>query len=626
MATGIFSLNSYGGFDGSPWWEARCVWTNTPDPAANTSEVNIVIQMRHTNGFVGGGYFTGYYSFWNESLGVEAIPYTTYATADQYTISSEWTTIKSFYFTAQHDSNGNCIIVPTVRAYGAAMSGTDDTYRQTDGTVRMELGGTKQKATLTSALNFTDEINPIIGYTNPMGEAVDSLEASIYDPGGLVVYAAYRAISKTDTSYTFVLTEAERTRLRAATADSDSLQVRFYLRTKINGISYLSSLTRTMTLANVDLGPTLTVSAVDVNSTTTALTGNINKMIRGYSTISYNMTATPYKGSPVVSYEVRCGSQVKTTATGTFYNAESNNIIFTARDARGNASTKTSVLQTIDYVKVSCNQKAKMVRLSDSDAQVRLDLNGNFYNGSFGAKTNTLKIEVRHSVNGGSMGAWQDLSALLYTPSGNTYTFGTNISNLNPSGSYVFQSRVSDLLTSATSEEYTVQLEPVFEWGRTDFQFNVPVTIRGDLTVEGTINGSSSGGTTTPAADPRADYVVSVGTASMGSNGTWYWRKWDSGRAECYGVRNFGNMAATTAWGSLYRSEVFSQALPSGLFTDAPEVVDIVFRSSNFGAWIAKHETSAPTSTNSGSFIVVRPASANLSQANIGFNVIGRWK
>ena len=125
---------------------------------------------------------------------------------------------------------------------------------------------------------------------------------------------------------------------------------------------------------------------------------------------------------------------------------------------------------------------------------------------------------------------------------------------------------------------------------------------------------------------PLNDFVIEYGQEPMGSNGTWYWRKWKSGRAECYGCRNFGAMAITTTWGSLYRSSSFRQDLPGGLFIDTPEVIDICYRGSNYGGWVIRHEDYDASDYSTGGFCIVRPASATLSTSDIGFNVIGRWK
>ena len=62
-----------------------------------------------------------------------------------------------------------------------------------------------RQAKLTAAVDFNDEANPTITYTNPAGSAVSSLQACI-SLDGTVDDIKYRDISKTGTSYTFTLT------------------------------------------------------------------------------------------------------------------------------------------------------------------------------------------------------------------------------------------------------------------------------------------------------------------------------------------------------------------------------------------------------------------------------------
>ena len=126
---------------------------------------------------------------------------------------------------------------------------------------------------------------------------------------------------------------------------------------------------------------------------------------------------------------------------------------------------------------------------------------------------------------------------------------------------------------------------------------------------------------------PLADYVIERGRASMGSNGTWYWCKWASGKAECWGCRNFGTMAVTTAWGNLYRSAFLTQDLPEDVFVTTPDVININIVNSTYGGWICKHENAAPSAVTTGSFIFVRPASATVTAPTyIGFHIIGVWQ
>ena len=63
-----------------------------------------------------------------------------------------------------------------------------------------------RQADITSAPDFNDEQNPTIGYSNPAGNSVNSLQACI-SLTGASADVSYRDIPKTGSSYTFNLTE-----------------------------------------------------------------------------------------------------------------------------------------------------------------------------------------------------------------------------------------------------------------------------------------------------------------------------------------------------------------------------------------------------------------------------------
>lgn len=529
-----------------------------------------------------------------------------------------------------------------------------------------------RQASVITATAFNDEENPTITYSNPAGESVDNLEACISFTGG-TDDVPYRSISKTGTSYTFELTDDERNVLRAAIPNTKSTTVRFYLKTTLAGETYFSYLTREFSIVNGE--PLLNNPTVrDVNSDTLALTGDENTLIRYASMAEYSVEAVAKKYATIVSQAVQCGNKkVAGLAQGVIDDVESGFFIFSATDSRNLTAEVTIEKNFIEYVKPTCYQDLTIEMSGETGAKVLLKINGNYFNGSFGAVDNTLKLEVRHTQNDGTMGDWNDLTSVLIPVfDGNTYTLETTISGLDYSMAYTFQCRATDKLNYVESAQYTIRLLPVFDWSENDFNFNVPVNINADnLSMHGetvlrhnkeannTVLSGSGGhiylrpggtddtsteaiiypdgsvnfsgpvmvnGVEIGAASSLVDYVVETGSEAMGTNGTWYWEKWNSGKAVCWGKRNFGSMAVTTSWGNLYRSAVQSQDLPSGLFIAAPEVILINMVDASYGGFIAKHETSAPSATNTGSFIYVRPASATTTRSHISFHVIGRWQ
>ena len=503
-----------------------------------------------------------------------------------------WETIKTGTTTITHNADGTKTFNYSF-AYEKPLLGAQPTASGSD-----TLEPISRQATISTAPNFTDEENPTITYSNPAGAEMGSLQACIANSTGTVIYVPYRDIDKTGTSYTFNLTIAERNALRAA-ATGSSLSVRFYVKSTFNDATSYSHLARTMTLE--DIVPTLSPTAKDTDAAIVALTGDDSKIILGYSDIYYNIGVTAPAGTSIITQSIKCGAQSSTTNNGTFTNVETNIVEFSATDSRGNVAMQNIEMDVILYKELTCYQTVRL----NLDGTVALVVKGSYYNENFGAQNNTLKIEARSREVGNEWSAWGDISVLLADISNGTYLLTATMSGFDPSGTYEFQARATDKLMSVESTVDSITLKPIFDWGKYDFNFNVPLTIEGD---------------------PLADYVIETGTEAMGTNGTWYWSKWKNGRAECYGCRNYGNMAVTTAWGNLFRSEAFSQDLPSGLFNDTPEVIDIKFRGADRGGWIANHEATAASADNSGGFILVRPASATLTQAMISFNVIGRWK
>ena len=429
------------------------------------------------------------------------------------------------------------------------------------------LDSNPREAKITAADNFNDEGNPTVTYSNAAGNGVDALDIAIYDPNGQTSYAGYRAATKTGTSYTFNLTSTERDALRTA-ATGNTLDVRFYLRTKIGSYTGYSSIAKTMTIVNGN--PTLNPTVVDSNSVTKALTGDENKLVKYYSNAAYTINAAAVKKASLSSQKVTHNGVSKTTATGTYNAVEGASFTFEAKDSRGNTTTKTITKTLINYVKLTCNQK---IRIS-AEGKATIDITGNYFNGSFGTTANTLTVQYRFKTQGGSYSSWTDVTA---TKSGNTYSATATKTGLNYQTTYVFQCRAIDKINTGgvNTEEKTVKSLPVFDWGENDFH------IHGNLIVEGSVTGNNA--TTATTLDEAADYVV-----EYGNNGSYGYKKWSSGLMEAWRTATSTvSVTSSSASGSIYYTDQVSLKTNgyASQFVSLENVQVTVNKNSAIGLW-----------------------------------------
>lgn len=336
-----------------------------------------------------------------------------------------------------------------------------------------ELTTIPRQATITAAPNFNDEDNPSITYSNPAGEIVESLAACI-SLDGSAANIAYRDISKTGTSYTFQLTDAERNILRNATTTANSRSVFFYIRTVIGGNTYYSNVAKTFTVVNAQ--PSINPSVYDGNSTTTTLTGDANVFVRYHSNAVFNINAVAKKGASITSQQVTVGSLKSTAASGVLNAVDDSVFNFYAADSRGNKAEKQVNKTLIPYVKLTCYMS---VEPPSTDGKMTLRANGSYYNGSFGATANTLTIQYRYKTNSGSYTNWYSINAAF---NGNSYEAAASLTGLNYLNSYTFQCRAVDKLEEAITPAKTVKTMPVFDWSAEDFNFNVPVNFAAGAT------------------------------------------------------------------------------------------------------------------------------------------------
>lgn len=393
--------------------------------------------------------------------GTTVIPESRYPNLNAGINISKDTEIAKGEFTIQHNADG------TASFSASAQSAVYYSRVNAAGSGSWELPKIARMAQITAASNFTDEDYPTLSYTVPVPDLVDKLEVCIAKPDGSGTYVPYREVPIEDGSYTFQLTEQERTNLRNACVNANSMTVRYYIRTTMLGTTYLNNVTKTLTIVNAQ--PTMTASVVDNGSVSKTLTGNVNSMIKGYNTMYATMTATAYKGATITSRKITNGGTTVSGASGTFGYTEINTFVFTATDSRGNIVSKTITVPMVNYFKLSCVFKLDSF---NADGTGKLLYSGNFFNGSFGAVYNELTIQYRYRTNGGDYSEWFDAESSI---NGNAYTGVANLSGFDYRNSYTFQGRAVDKINTVVSQEEKVKIFPLFDWGADSFSFNMPV-------------------------------------------------------------------------------------------------------------------------------------------------------
>lgn len=118
------------------------------------------------------------------------------------------------------------------------------------------------------------------------------------------------------------------------------------------------------------------------------------------------------------------------------------------------------------------------------------------------------------------------------------------------------------------------------------------------------------------------DYIVEQGTS-----GEWWYRKWNSGRAEC-GIDNksFGNVDHNNAWGGLYTSNHMSWGAYPFAFKSRP-FVSISFNSNSTNTHSSFVVYNSTTSTTTApKFSIADPNTGTANNAYFSINVSGWYK
>ena len=396
--------------------------------------------------------------------------------------------------------------------------------------------------------------------------------------------------------------------------------------------------------------PGISATVVDVNDTTKALTGDENKLIRYYSKAKFELTASPKNSSTITTRSVfyngttyKGGSENSWIAN--FSEVVSGSYKFTVTDSRGFSNSLTVNKTLIEYVKLTCYMT---VTNPTASGECTVNINGNYFNGSFGSTNNTLSVQYK--INDGE---WTDATVTL---SGNTYKATANITGMDYTRAYSFYARAIDKLATVETPVKYVKAKPIFDWGSDDFHFHVGVIsnesfrIGADRYLYGTNN---EGNATTIARINPTNNALELGTSTQqtliksGENPTWYsgtysksyniWTDKDCSSSadsicrtwrfpngmQVSVVKVYGTWNIETAWGSVFSSPWISGQSFNIAFSEAPKVTINAY---NADSSIMVVQCSGPTTTATGACYLWKPVKQKGIKTWIEYIAIGRWK
>lgn len=428
------------------------------DIAANTTPVEVALSLHHGGLYVGAG--TDDCALW--------IGGTTYKwTGPDISSSGGTVALGSHKFTVAHNADGR---------WSGKIGGSyrlNITYgRQYIGTISGEQTITLPTIPRASSIGATDAVigskSTIVvgrkssGFTHTIQYVFGSLSGYLNSSGAIVS----SAVKMTETTILFALPESFYGQIPNARSGTCTLVCRTY-----SGNTQIGDAQSTTFSAMTSLetcAPSVSGTVKDTNAATVALTGDSSKLVRFYSTALCTISAAARNGASISQKQI-LGVDVSEN-TYTVPEVEATRFPFYAVDSRGYAKSSTVVPTVVPYVRLTLN--ARGYRPQPTDGSARVEISGQYYNGGFGAAANTLALHYRVED-----GAWVTATPTI---TDNAYTATLDLTGLDYRNSYTIHVEVTDKLATAMADVTIMQGIPVFDWGKNDFNFNVPVLLNGE--------------------------------------------------------------------------------------------------------------------------------------------------
>lgn len=515
-----------------------------------------------------------------------------------------------------HNANGSkSLNITTTFNMEADIVGTWVSSIVASGTIT--LNTIPRQATITGANNFNDEQNPYFTFSNTGGF---QMSATLTFAGETIT--RNNIGTATSGGYTFTLTQAERDLLRMSSKSSNTMTVTYTLKTTIGSTTYSSTLNKTMTIVNANpTAPSLAYQ--DINATTTAITGNNQRIIRNKSDLRAIIgSGTAKKGAWITSYSTTINGVTKAGNGNIDFgkvNVASNvDIICTVTDSRGNQAIVKKTVIIDDWKEPTANITLYRVNNYETESKIKVDATFSSLNGKNAV---TCRYRVKNST-GTTWTSWETIA---------DNTLGTL--SLNNQNDYNVEVSVNDKLSGYVI--YSLILpkgKPIFfiDTGKNSLGVNrFPNTANCfEMDAELFVNGGA-GITGNLSIDKNfytkgQMYVNGAGVVASSSNVNGYYVKFYDGTMICWDYQEVTDQAITGAYGSLYQG-TRNITYPQAFVGEPPVLTCSMFKWGNSASWGTTAEHSSPLTQGTLRGIDAY-SRASGTTVRIGWFAIGKWK
>ena len=431
----------------------KITWTAQEDIAGNYSEVTAKLSYSRSD-----TYMT--YGRWSGSITVNG---------DQKTVSDKYLEITKNSDTAAithtvrvpHNEDGAKTI--SISASGA-IDGT--TLSKTTISGKVTLPQIPRAASIAAADGYIGS-NAMVTVGRKSAEHTYAVS---YQFGTLTGYLSEKGLSDTPVALTaatlaFPLPESFYYEIPDRQSGTCTLTCTTYLEGEVIGLPQ-----QTVFTVRADperCAPLLTVSVADENPETLALTGNAEVFVRGVSNARCAVTAQARYGAKITEKWV--GAEKIQQDAVVISGIEGESLRVMAVDSRGLFRELSVPLTVLPYAAPTLRLTAG--RQDATSGMGTLQAEGSFYSGDFGVQANGLQLH--YQVNGA------DPLPLQPELDGSAFSVSRTLTDLDYTQAHQIKVTLRDALTEVSASATVNPGIPLFDWGKEDVSFHVPVKYLG---------------------------------------------------------------------------------------------------------------------------------------------------